>query len=301
MQNHYRRLLPAATISLCVVAGLAEPARALTFTEFPTPGPPSAITTGPDSALWFVERNQIGRITPAGIVSEFPIPTTNSSAVGITTGPDGALWFTEQSGNKIGRITTDGVITEFPLPTSGSGPVGITTGPDGALWFTESFTDVITTGPDGALWFTELNTGKVGRITTAGVITEFTIPTTPSVPQFITTGPDGALWYTEVFASESVPGRIGRITTAGVITEFPIPTPLTFADGITTGPDGALWFTEFTSGKIGRLALTTVNSHDFNANGKSDIAWRDSGGYMSMQPSDGTQGLPSSDDCSPAA
>jgi streptogramin lyase len=31
----------------------------------------------------------------------------------------------------------------------------------------------ITTGPDGALWFTEQNASKIGRITTAGVITEF--------------------------------------------------------------------------------------------------------------------------------
>src|SRR5258708_33025729 len=112
MQNHYRRLLPAATISLCVVAGLAEPARALTFTEFPTPGPPSAITTGPDSALWFIERNQIGRITPAGMVSEFPIPTTNSPAAGIPTCPDGAPELTGESGGKSVRITTRGIITK---------------------------------------------------------------------------------------------------------------------------------------------------------------------------------------------
>ena len=40
----------------------------------------------------------------------------------------------------------------------------------------------------------------------------------------------------------------------------------------------ALWFTESQANKIGRLALTTVNSHDFNADGKSDIAWRDTSG-----------------------
>jgi streptogramin lyase len=56
-------------------------------------------------------------------------------------------------------------------PTAGSNPAGITT------------------GPDGALWFTEFGANQIGRITTAGVITEFPIPTAGSEPQGITTGP----------------------------------------------------------------------------------------------------------------
>ena len=34
----------------------------------------------------------------------------------------------------------------------------------------------IVAGPDGALWFTENGTNKVGRITTAGQITEYPVP-----------------------------------------------------------------------------------------------------------------------------
>src|SRR6059036_907923 len=44
---------------------------------------------------------------------------------------------------------------EFIVPTARSSPTGITAGPDGALWFTE----------EGA--------NAIGRITTAGTITEF--------------------------------------------------------------------------------------------------------------------------------
>jgi streptogramin lyase len=44
--------------------------------------------------------------------------------------------------------------TEFTVPTARSQPFAITSGPDGAMWFTEMI---------GA---------KIGRITTAGVITE---------------------------------------------------------------------------------------------------------------------------------
>jgi len=68
-------------------------------------GIPRRITVGPDGNLWFTETNfnKIGRITPAGGITEFTIPTASSFPFGITAGPDGNLWFTEADGNKIGR------------------------------------------------------------------------------------------------------------------------------------------------------------------------------------------------------
>lgn len=112
----------------------------------------------------------------------------------------------------------------------------------------------ITMGPDGALWFTETVAGKIGRITTSGVITEYAIPTANSYPLGITTGPDGALWFTEVYGQ-----KIGRITTDGSVTEYPVggnPSVHRLAD-ITAGPDGALWFpTECGLGMISRITTT---------------------------------------------
>jgi virginiamycin B lyase len=76
---------------------------------------------------------------------------------------------------------------------------------------------VITAGPDGALWFTECAfqqtgnctaNGTIGRITTAGVITEFAIPTPNGRSEGTTAGPDGNVWFAEVLTSQ-----IGRITT----------------------------------------------------------------------------------------
>jgi streptogramin lyase len=68
-------------------------------------------------------------------------------------------------------------IIEHPLPSAESRPHRITAGPDGALWFTES------------------NGNKIGRMATAGVVTE--VPTRTIGPFGITVGPDGALWFTE--------------------------------------------------------------------------------------------------------
>jgi len=125
-------------------------------------------------------------------------------------------------------------INQFPLPAAISYPIGIASGPDGNLWFTEQKGD------------------KIGRITTAGVITEFTIPTVPygSGPIGIASGPDGNLWFTEGTSSGN---KIGRITTAGVITEFPIPTASSGSQCIASGPDGNLWFTEWVGNRIGVL------------------------------------------------
>ncbi len=237
-----RAALVAGLALWCV--GLVGVAGAATITEFAIPTPnsrPTDITAGPDGALWFTERdaNKIGRITTAGAITEFAIPTAGSSPMGITAGPDGALWFTEFNGSKIGRITTAGAITEFavPGPTLGSTnvPLDITAGPDGALWFT----DLAFSG--------NFTVNGIGRITTAGTITEFATPTASTLPPAgITAGPDGALWFTELDAT-----KIGRITTGGTVTEFSLPTAGTEPAGITAGPDGALWFTEFE--RIGRI------------------------------------------------
>jgi hypothetical protein len=151
----------------------------------------------------------------------------------------------EEGANKIGRITTAGVVTnEFPIPT-----------PNG----TNGLPQIITAGPGRALWFTECvsavgsnqcTNSTIGRITTAGTITQFSIPVSPLV---ITRGRDGALWFAEEDGN-----NINRITTAGVLTQFPIPAPTGKTLDITTGPDGALWFTEQGVNNIGRLSVPVL-------------------------------------------
>ena len=93
------------------------------------------MTAGPDGNLWFTETNgNIGRITPAGVITEFQTDVAPLSD--ITTGPDGNLWFIGTS--TVGRITPTGAITSYQAQTVGGGPEYIITGPDGNLWFTET-------------------------------------------------------------------------------------------------------------------------------------------------------------------
>lgn len=78
---------------------------------------PQGIAAGPDGNVWFTEEfgGRIGRITPAGVITEFPIgrpvpgcdPDIEPCGVrpgGIAAGPDGNLWFTEYNGGRIGRV-----------------------------------------------------------------------------------------------------------------------------------------------------------------------------------------------------
>jgi virginiamycin B lyase len=159
--------------------------------------PPVAIGVGGLFAAGM--RGKIGRITTTGAVTEFAISADNCSPAGIITGPDGALWFTEPVNGKIERVTADGKINEFALPDPDAQPWGITTWPDGALWFTEA-SCIRKPGPRCVVG------NKIGRITTTGLITEFTIPSDGSGPHSITTGPDGTLWFTEYYGS-----RVGRL------------------------------------------------------------------------------------------
>src|SRR5262249_14893496 len=66
---------------------------------------PSSISAGPDGNLWFTEpdANQIGRITPAGQITLFNVPTPGSQPTGIAAGPNGNLWFTEAASRHIGE------------------------------------------------------------------------------------------------------------------------------------------------------------------------------------------------------
>jgi hypothetical protein len=156
---------------------------------------PAGITTGPDGALWFTEGEgcaagscpgEIGRITTAGILTDYPLPDIFSFPEGITVGPDGAIWFTNDS--NIGRITTAGAITEYPLAAI-SNTNGIASGSDGSLLFTGGVAGQIIAGKVP---------GAIGQITTAGVVTAYPIPVSNSVPQAqgIAAG-SGTIWFTD--------------------------------------------------------------------------------------------------------
>jgi streptogramin lyase len=266
-------------------------------TEFTANLPPGAspqlLTLGPDGNIWFVDavNHEIGRITPAGVITMFPGTLNNMSELNaMTVGPDGNLWFTDPDNSDVpavGSVTMSGQITEIPVTGM---PDDITAGPDGNVWFTDSdglgkvnpATDVVTrytaglqtgavadaiiAGPDGNVWFDDqyATNYEVGRITPAGTITEY--PLGDGLPVDLTVGLDGNIWVAQSAGTDPAtrPQAVDRVIPAPTVTTADIqrfsaglqPAGIQDGDDIITGPDGNLWFTASAAPKgIGKLSL----------------------------------------------
>jgi streptogramin lyase len=214
----------------------------LSITKTPiTGGPkfPNSMTAGPDGNTWFTDfqGNTVGRLTPGGTVTTFPLPSANSIVDTITAGKDGNLWFTEDAG-RIGRITPSGAITEFPVGNAMNPTSLITAGADGALWFLDQ--------PSS---FPPPNV-KLARITTAGAITTYDLGSRDTIVGILT-GPDGNIWYYDVTKNAMMVFDIGK----GVIAAtHPVPSPAgDFTSHLVLAPDGNLWFTHGNS--VSRMKL----------------------------------------------
>jgi len=248
----------------------------------------AGIAAGPDGNVWFTERtgHKIGRITPSGAITEFSTGLTSGADVyGITAGPGNDMWFTE-TGSRIGKIDpTTGEITEYPVSGAAAGTyTKIVAGPDGNLWYTVvnkaliermtpagvvkefgplpasdcvvgasppcPYPESIAVGHEGDLWFDEAAGNAIGRITTEGLISEYTGGLTHGAHVAdLAAGPEGNMWFTELAVDQ-----VGRITPSGTISEFASgiskgAKPL----GIALGPDENLWVAEHGSGKIARV------------------------------------------------
>ena len=207
----------------------------------------NSLTTGPEGDLWFTavtpraelaseargssvnldapEVNGIGRITPAGEITEFPIAKTEGSPLAITAGSEGDLWFTESrhaqirnfsfDTGEIGRITPSGEISQFPLPAY-EGRVG-----------------GITVGADGNLWFTETDSDRIARITPTGQIAAFSLRNHPPLALGvrpwgslggISAGPEGNIWFVEPEEN-----KIGRLSPSAIGVQIP---PFTVRHGM---------------------------------------------------------------------
>jgi streptogramin lyase len=250
-----------------------------TFYFFPlsnSSAEPFGITAGPDGNIWFTELgvNKIGRITPAGVISEFPVGAAVEPEA-IAPGPDGRLWFTEYGGSSAGAITTMGQVLQYAL-TGGCVSEAVAPRADGTVWYgcdggtvdvlaingnsqgsatVGSLSFGIVNGPDNNMYVASFNSSSFSKLANVSNSPTTISTGTGSNPDNVVVGPDGAIWYTDRSLS-----RIGRISTASssVTATYPTLTPNADPTGLTVGADGALWFTELYNGKIGRITTGGV-------------------------------------------
>lgn len=163
---------------------------------------------------------------------------SGSAPIGVQSVPQG----TQQSRVAPDAVQTipPGALVEYHIPTH------------------HSTTEFIAPAGDGNLWFTESGKNKIGRITTAGVITEFSAGSS-SVPNDIRTGPDGHAWF-----GTYTPDAIGRVAYDGSVQLFPIPAPTGHPEQLVADrPRDAIWFTELQNQAIGEFSLATHTFTEF--------------------------------------
>jgi streptogramin lyase len=204
---------------------------------------PGRIVAGSDGNMWFARGGsnvtEIGRLTPAGEITEFNKGATHRPHW-MTLGPEGDVWYTagipgakgiseKYESSAIGRITPSGQVSEFTA--------GLTSQPT---------LKQITTGPNGDMWF--VNDGSpytIGRVTPTGEIKEFTISENPELkPSGITAGTNGNVYFGASGENNKAEDEdlIMEITPAG---EPTVAARLNNSEVVelATGPEGDVWFT----------------------------------------------------------
>ena len=261
-------------------AALAAPVGTLKQFKVPTANSqPRAITTGADGNLWFTEGTEftnspakVGRITPAGNITEFDVDCNFCILTDIVQGPDDILYLS--SNNPI--LVRFDVATQTQLPSIDipnniavagdlaidGGDIWFTDFNNDSLWRYDITADVFTEFPvapvepsdvvvdsAGDPWFTAPFDHTVIRLDPAtGTLETFPVPDGLS-PRSLVIATDGQIWFTSRFTPQGV-GRLNPTT--GVVTTFPTPSN-PGPEGIAASPDGTVWFTQTTKGNVASI------------------------------------------------
>jgi streptogramin lyase len=189
------RIAPDGTVKEFAVPTGSQP-------NLPVVSYPIGIARGSDGNMWFTDEGRdaegnflVGRITPSGSITEFPIPQSFGAPHFIARGAGGDMWFTLGS-QSIGRMTPTDELYEYHVPNiqPPTSRFSASLGP-------------IVLGPDGNMWFTT-TAGLLGRMTPMGSVVLFAEPAySPGLYQSLAQGPEGDLWY------PGSAGHVARLTT----------------------------------------------------------------------------------------
>ena len=218
--------------------GRVTMAGAVTVYKLPYNREPIDITGGADGNLWFTVKKPssgpwwIGKITPTGTATFYPVPGLTANLNDITMGPDGNVWFADGGSRTIGRVTPSGAITEFNVP-NGITPNGIVRAADNALY----------TAAKGSV-------GTFVRITPSGSISVIVDPGNANQFDVIAEGPKHCIW-----GSRACANGVGECLDLFNVThhgfhEHRFPTSVSALAGLVAGADGNIWFQVYSTGNI---------------------------------------------------
>lgn len=291
-----RRFLGGLTAIIAVLAGTAVanvPPAAAGVTAFAVPTSAAGlgrIATAPNGDMWFVEAdvNKVGKITTAGVVTEYSLPAqtvSGSTVKDLDVGPDGRVWVVFDSGWQAVALDQSGNVTVGPLDLFGN-PYGehVRALPDGSAWVTLSYDEdgVIKISPtgsgtwsdnappcddqslglgaDGAAWCSD--GGSIIKVNADGTGgTTYPLPADASYPSSLATGPVGTIWFGRhwpgTWTTSPSRGNVGYLDAATGATKIWNTGSRTAPRSLTMAPDGTMWFTSVGAAKgIGHIDAT---------------------------------------------
>lgn len=157
--------------------------------NIPAGQPAYNLKMGLSGYMWYARGDKIGKISSAGAVTEYDMPTS-TQPFAIELAQDGNIWFTAVDRSStpklvVGKITPDGSITIYPTEEPGNQPA----------W-------TLDLSPDGKLWFSLIGTGKVAVVSMDGSIFYYNF--SPLVLISANKGPDNNMWALSYSAQEGV-------------------------------------------------------------------------------------------------
>lgn len=264
------------------VVGRVAPDHTVARFTPPSQGMPYAIAAAPDGAVWFTEipgsgsTAHLGRIAPDGTIREFagpppaqPVtPNTLDLLTGIVVSADGTVWFSEGQRNKIGRLTPNGTFSEFAVPGAACcsrSPLDLRMGSDGGMWFHLGEPDTLNIGTAAPYVSSTGPVTGVGRITTTGAVTVYSIPEASGVGAYVA-GPGGTRW------ARLSSGSVRCVTGAGGVVDSPAdagPGPTFPYLRLILGPDGAAWWIGSANHLVRMDSACHVTRYDVRGTGAS--------------------------------
>lgn len=290
MTRRTSRFLAAALVvglTLSSGAAVAAPGAKLKQYRVPTADSnPRDITNGSDGNRWFTESSEfsparIGRITPAGEITEFA-PTEadgcNSCILTDIQGGLGDVLYLTSNDPHLMRfdVATLSFLSPVPMPNFNAlagnlavhgSHVWITDFNNDVVWRYDTtsgtFTSFASLGPSdvavdaaGNAWFTEpqanpdlsSNIARIDAVT--GAITRVAVNV---AARSITVATDGKVWFSSRFAGQAV-GFLDPADSS--VTVFPVAN--TGPTGIAAAPDGSVWFGQELTGNIANITSAGV-------------------------------------------
>ena len=193
---------------------------------------------------------ELVRVTPARVITRFPLPVSAGNANDIAVGSDGDIWFAPGGFvGQLGRLRPDGTFEMTDVPYA-------------------SIPDNLVPDANGSMWFTTLDPPGIGRVRPSGEVTTFPLGSTRIRQAVMCMGPDGRLWavlgVTPYFTNPAKHDLV-RVSLTGDVERTTLDFSSTFSStevtGITTTPDSTVWIARSEPGTPGDLSFLTPISN----------------------------------------